>query len=155
MGELREYRRTIWQLIKSLLIAPLVTFAVGMLFLWVLQFYNPTWFFVLGVIVIAAIFFGLLYSAIFGENLRFELSDDGTFSYYKGRKLKKSYDLTTSDLGYHQVKSANGATRRLSLRITDKEGRPDIVECEPIGSKQFDEMFKEMQKYSKVEPERL
>ena len=149
------YKRRPWKLIKSLLIVPLPPVAVGFILLWALQYFPFTWFFAITVGVPVVIFISMLYGAIWGENIRFEITSDGQCNYYKNNKLKKSYNLKTCDMGYHHGKDANGGTDRLSLRITDEKGKTDILECEPIGEKQFSKMFEEMKNYSEVEVERL
>lgn len=152
---MRVYKRTKWKLIKSLIIAPLPPVAVGLVLLWALQWFPYTWFFVITVGLPIIIFICMLHSAIWGENIRFEITDEGKCNYYKNNKFKKSYDLKVCDMGYHHVKDANGGTDRLSLRITDENGQTDILDCEPIGAKQFEQMFKEMQSFSEVELEKL
>ena len=149
------YKRKPWKLIKSLLIAPLPPVAVGLILLWALQYFPYTWMFILCIALPAVIFLALIYKAIWGENIRFEITENGQCNYYKNNKLKQSFDLVTSDLGYHHVRDANGGTERLSLRITDNTGKVHIIDGEPIGEKQFEKMFKQMQDYSKVEPEVL
>ena len=152
---MRVYKRTRWELVKSLMIAPLPPVAVGLVLLWALQWFSYTWFFAITVGLPIIIFFSMLYDAIWSRNIRFEITDAGQCNYYKNNKLKKSYNLKACDMGYHHVKDANGGTDRLSLRITDENGQTDILDCEPIGAKQFEQMFKEMQGFSEVELEKL
>ena len=150
------YKRTAFNLLKSLLIALIAPPAVGMVLLWLLQYFPYEWLFVVSIIVVAAFFLFLLYTAFFGENIRFEITDDGKLNYYQMSKLKESFNLVTSDFGYRHVQDANGGTDSLRLRITDSEsGETKIVSCEPIGKRQFSEMFEKMKSFCAVEPERL
>jgi len=150
------YKRTAFNLIKSLLIAPLPPAAVGLILLWLLQFFDKLWLFVAMVIAVIAIFVFMLYNAIFSDNIRFEITDDGMLNYYQMGKLKKSFDLSVSDCGYRLVQDANGGTDSLRLRITNAEsGSTEIIHCEPLGRRQFSEMFEKLQSFSTVEPEHL
>lgn len=152
---MKVYKRTKWKLVKSLMIVPLPPVAVGIVLLWALQWFPYIWFFAITVGLPIIIFFCMLYGAIWGTNIRFEIDNEGKCNYYQNNKLKKSYNLKDCDTGYHHVKDANGGTERLSLRITSENGQTDILDCEPIGEKQFRQMFEEMQNFSEVEIEKL
>ena len=149
------YKRNPRKLIKSLLMAFLSPVAVGVVMLILLLFFDTLWFFVLAVALVCGTFLFMVYSAIWSENIRFEITSNGILCYYCGKKLIQRFDLKDCSMGYHHLKDANGGTENLRLRITDKDGKNEIIDCEPIGEREFYVMFEEMQSYSKIAPERL
>ena len=151
---MKTYKRIPRKLIKSLLAAPCAAFGVGAVMLFLLQFFDTTWFFYLSIVLTLSIFVFLIYNAFVSENIRFEITDSGQLNHYRGRKLLNSYDLRVYDCGYHHV-MAGGTTDRLVMRLTGPDGKNEIIDCEPVGERQFHEMFELIQGYSEVEPERL
>ena len=144
------YKRSTWIMIKALMIAPFIPFGVGMVLLWVIHWFEFDWLFYPACVITLLSFIFMVYNAIWGSNIRFEITEDGKCNYYKKNKLRKSYDLTVCELSYF-----DGGTEDLRLLITDESGEEETLECAPIGKKQFDVMYKQMKSFSKVEPERL
>jgi len=149
------YKRIPRKLIKSLLMALFAPVAVSVAMLILLLFFDTLWFFVLAVVLVCGTFLFMIHSAIWGENVRFEITSEGTLYYYCGKNLVRQFDLIDCSVGYHHLKNANGGTESLRLRITDKDGNNEIIDCEPIGERKFYIMFEEMQSFSNVAPERL
>jgi hypothetical protein len=142
------YKRTTFNLIKSILVAPvtgIVLYIAAQLF--------PIPEFIRTIIGIAAVAV-LLYMAFFSENIYFELDDDGSFRYYERGILKNSFDLTTCHVGYRR-KSESGifGNHNINVQILNGEGGEIFLDAAPIGVAQFTDMFAEMEKYAiKDEP---
>lgn len=66
-----------------------------------------------------------------------------------------TFDLTQCTVGYHHVKDANGGTNSLRLRVTNASGETKVLDCEPLGGRQFETMFAQMEAFNKEAPERL
>ena len=148
------YKRTIMKLIQSILLLPLAPAAIFFVMLWAMQMFDYTWFFVLTIAApVLVLLFGL-YNIIWGDNIKFEISDSGQCDYFCGGKLKESFDLKVCEIGYHRVKDANGGLHSLRLRIT-KDGKTSVLDCEPLGNKQFERMFDQMEGLLAAAPSRL
>ena len=149
------YKRTVWYLIKSILLAPLAPVAVFFVLLWLMQFFPNIGMYIATITLPILIFVFTIYNAVWNDNIRFEITEDGRCDYYQKNKLRQSYDLTVCDFGYFKLQDANGGIHRLSLRITGQNGESTKLECEPLGKRQFEAMFKQMQSFSTVQPEKL
>jgi len=149
------YKRTTWHFIKSILLAPLAPIAVGLVLLWLMQFFSNIAMYIVTIAVPIIIFAFMIYNAIWGDNIRFEITAEGRCDYYQNNKLRHSHDLTVCELSYFKVQDANGGVQTLRLRITDQEGTTTKLECEPIGKRQFEAMFRQMQSFSTFVPEKL
>ena len=102
----------------------------------------------------ALIFLALLYMAIFSENIHFELEDDGILRYYKRSKLKNTYNLETCLVGYHS--KSDGTSTDIAMHIHDMlNDTEEIIDCSPIGEKQFQNMYARLKGHTKEEPEVL
>jgi hypothetical protein len=102
------------------------------------------------------VFVILIYSALFGENIRFEV-DGGELRYYKRGKLKNSFQLAGCRVGYRR-KSETGllASHDISLQIIQTEnGEETFIDCSPIGPRQFERMYALMKSKTPEEPEVL
>ena len=149
------YRRSVWKLFLSILLLPLAPFAVCMVFLFFLQFFPFTWLFVVMIIVTAGILLYGLYNIIWGDRISFTISETGQCQYFQGGKEKHTFALSSCDIGYHRVKDMNGGLYSLKIRITDSAGTTTVLDCEPLGNRQFDKMFSQMQEFNRSEPDRL
>lgn len=149
------YKRSTLKMIKSILIAPLPSIAVGFVMMFLLQYFPFTWLYVLMIAAVVLIFAWMLYNAIIGENISFELSPDGTLNCLKGKKNMGSFDLNQCALRYHHVKYTNGGTQKLFLYIEKPDGNEESFDCEPLGESKFLEMYQQMQRFGQAEPERL
>ena len=100
------------------------------------------------------VFLMLLYLAIFSENIHFELDDEGTLRYYKRGKLKNTYNLESCLVGYHS--KSDGTSTDISLHIHDmRNSLEEIIDCSPIGERQFQDMYAKLKGFTKEEPEVL
>ena len=139
---MKVYKRTLFSMIKGIIIAPfggLFVFIIGQIFLPV-----PLCA-VLGVITAAII----LYISVFSENIYFELDDDGTFRYFKMGALKNTFKLSDFRIGYYR-KTEWGilGLNNIDLKIADANGEVTEIDAGPLGTAQFDKMFEEMEKYA-------
>jgi hypothetical protein len=145
---MRTYKRTAFNLIKSIIIAPVTGTAL----------YLVAGIFIPSGIICAAIGLAaaavLLYMAFFSENIYFELDDDGAFRYCKRGKVERDFTLTGCRVGYRR-KSESGifGNHNINLQILDERGEEHFIDAAPIGVDQFMELFTEMEKYAiKDEP---
>ena len=139
---MQVYKRTMFSLIRGLIIAPCGGFAAFV----ITQFFLPT---LICVILGLAAAVALIYMAVFSENIHFELDDDGTFRYFKKGKLENTFALASYRLGYHR-KTEWGilGNNNIDLKLLDAEDEETVIEAGPLGTAQFDEMFACMEKYS-------
>jgi hypothetical protein len=100
---------------------------------------------VLGVAVTAII----VYIAVFSENIYFELDNDGTFRYFKKGTLQNTFELSKYRTGYYRrTEWGIFGSNDIKLKLLDAEGKETGIDAGPLGTAQFDEMFKEMGKYA-------
>jgi hypothetical protein len=137
------YKRTVFSMIKGIIISPLSGILV---FLLAQILPIPVPLCALAGIVVAAL---LLYMAVFSENIYFELEDDGTFRYFNKGTLKNTFELSKCSIGYHR-KTEWGifGSNNIDLKILDAEGKETGIEAGPLGTGQFEDMFEEMEKYA-------
>ena len=139
---MKTYKRTLFSLIKGVILAPF-----SGLFVFILaQIIFPVPLCAIIGIAVAAI---IVYISVFGENILFELDDDGTFRYYKMGKLKNTYKLQEYRIGYYR-KTERGilGLNNIDLKLQDSKGEEQSIESGPLGTTQFDEMFAEMEKHA-------
>lgn len=102
----------------------------------------------------AVAFLVLLHSVIFSENIFVEV-DDKELRYYQRGKLKKTYLFATCNFGYHTV-SSSGTTDTIRLKILHLEtGDEEVLDLQPLGSRQFYKLFTILENNQAGEPEEL
>ncbi|MFV0412912.1 MAG: hypothetical protein ACK5L3_06510 [Oscillospiraceae bacterium] len=151
---MQTYKRTTWNLIKGILLAPFAAAGVFLLVAFILQFVNlgNTVWYVLAFGLPVLAFAGMLYSAIFSENIRFELDETGNFRYFKREKLLAEYALGSCRLGSTKRRSGLGSSY-ISLKILPQNGEMAVIDCEPLGDAVFDRMYAAMQQFAQ-QPEK-
>ena len=145
---MKVYKRSLWVMVKGLLMAPCAA-AIACFFL---SMFVENALVLMG--VPALIFLALIYMAIFSENIRFELEDNGTLRYFQKGKLKKTYKLEEYLFGYH--KKSDSMTSDITMNIMHVEsGAEESVDCSPLGASRFASMYEEIKLYMAGEPEVL
>jgi hypothetical protein len=145
------YKRTVFSVIRGVIIAPftgLAVFVVG-------QFFLPRLLGLLGLVgLIVAL--AVLYVTVFSENIRFELDSDGKFRYYKMGKLKNEFKLQGYGIGYRS-KTERGllGSSYINLKLQDEHGELTEIDAGPLGNTQFHKMFEEMEKFTATDAETL
>jgi hypothetical protein len=139
---MKVYKRTLFSLVKGIIISPLSGILV---FLLAQIFLSVPICAVLGILTAAA----LMYMTVFSENIHFELDDNGTFRYFQKGILKNTFELSKCSIGYYR-KTEWGlfGNNDINLKILDAEGEETGIEAGPLGTGQFDDMFEEMEKYA-------
>jgi hypothetical protein len=139
---METYKRTTFNLVKSILIAPVTGIVVYM----IAGLFLPE---SIGLLLGAAAGAVLLYMALFSESIHFELDDDGAFRYVKRGRLENSFALGSCRIGYRR-KSQSGifGNNDINLKIFDGEGKETDLDASPIGTVQFMSMFEKMEKYA-------
>jgi hypothetical protein len=100
---------------------------------------------VLGVAAAAVI----VYITIIGENIYFELDDNGTFRYFKKGTLQNTFELSEYRIGYHRKTEAGAfGSSNINLKLLDSKGEETKIEAAPLGTAQFETMFAEMEKHA-------
>jgi hypothetical protein len=139
---MKVYKRTIFNMIKGIIISPLS----GILVFLLAQILLPVPLCAILGIAVGAL---LMYMAVFSENIYFELEDDGTFRYYKNGALKNTFELSKCHIGYHRrTEWGIFGNNNIDLKILDAEGEETGIEAGPLGTGQFEDMFEEMEKYA-------
>lgn len=146
------YKRTVWKFVTALLVVPLAPLVAWVIIMWLLQYFPYVWLYYAMFVLPAAIFVFALYNAVWGNNIRFVITQNGQMEYYKHNKLQKAYNLATVTLGYSGLKDKRGNYLSQTLRITDASGKTDEIECEPLGAVQFQKMFTQIQSFCEAEP---
>lgn len=154
---MQVYKRKLPNLLFSLVLAVCGAVAATVIAWFVLSFFpavgGAVALFVplgLGLLVLV----GMVYSALFSENIRFELEADGAFRYFKRGTLQQSYQLAQCTVGYTQ-KSGRNMTTDLELKIVDETGHQHRIDGTPLGHAQFHYMFEAMAAHSPKEVEEL
>jgi hypothetical protein len=91
-----------------------------------------------------------LYITVFSEDIYFELRTDGLFRYYKRRVLQNTFNLKNCYITYRR-KSESGfpPTHDITLTIVNADdGEETGLDCSPLGLRQFNEMFREMENFT-------
>jgi hypothetical protein len=149
---MKVYKRTVFSLIKGLIIAPfsgLVVFILAQIFL---QSLSLVIWGVLGVAAAVAV----AYITVFSEAIYFELDDDGSLRYFKRGSLQNTYELAKYRIGYHR-KTEWGilGNNDIRLKFLDTDGEQSEIDAGPLGTTQFDEMFAAMEEYAIKDVEQL
>jgi hypothetical protein len=144
------YKRTLFSMIQGLIVTPFGGLAV---FIIAHIFIPSLWLCILLGLAAAAF---LAYSTILGENIHFELDDNGTFRYFNRGQLKNTFELSKYSIGYHR-RTERGflGNNTIRLKLVNSEGEETEIEAGPLGTTQFNTMFEEMEKFSiadKAEP---
>jgi len=145
---MQVYKRTQFNLIKGIIIAPVT----GVVFHFIAQMFIPD-IIICSLIGLAAAG-ALLYIALFGENIYFELDNDGAFRYYKWGKPEQTFTLGQCRVSYRR-KNESGffGSYDIKLKIRDDKTAETIIDASALGGDQFTEMFAKMEKYAiKDEP---
>jgi hypothetical protein len=139
---MKIYKRTLFSLVKGIIISPLS----GILVFFLAQiFLSVPICAVLGILTAAA----LLYMTVFSENIYFELESNGTFRHFKKGTLKNTFDLSKCSIGYYRrTEWGLFGNNDIDLKIMDAEGKETNIEAGPLGTAQFEDMFEEMEKFT-------
>jgi hypothetical protein len=98
----------------------------------------------------------IVYMTIFSENIYFELDDNGTFRYFKKGTLQNTYELSEYRIGYYRkTEWSIFGSSNIELKLLDSKGEETEIEAAPLGTAQFERMFKEMEKYTTKDVEVL
>ena len=145
---MQVYRRSLLVMLKGFLMAP----CSAVLVYFVLNIFVDSTLILFGVSVL--VFAVLLYVAVFSENIRFELDEDGTLRYFQKGRLKKTYKLEEYLLGYYS--KSDRLTTDITLRILHAEsGEEESLDCSPLGERNFHNLFTSIKAHTKEEPEVL
>lgn len=98
---------------------------------------------VLGVLVLV----GMVLSAVFSENISFEIEPDGKMRYFQKGKLKKEYYLPECSVGYKQVSGRNTATN-IEFQIVLPNSEVEKIDVSPLGSTKFFKMYEQMAEFT-------
>jgi len=144
---MQVYKRSIFGMLKGIVIAPctaaLIYFALNFFLDDVRIIYGAS----------ALIFISLVYIAIFSENIRFEL-EDSTLRYFKKGKLRHTYPLEECRVSYHSKSDGTGSDITLYITHTASETQ-NIIDCSPLGSRKFNDMYAKMKACTREDPEVL
>jgi hypothetical protein len=102
-------------------------------------------------------FFVMLYIALIGSNIRFELSSGGRLRYFKGGSERRSFDITKCSVWYnrHSDMSLLGGHSLLLRILPDGAGEEVKIDCDALGLDEFMAMFKALDAISLNETEVL
>ena len=143
------YNRSIFRIIQSILIV--LTFG-GLVFAGLSWISNK--FFVIPILLnigasfaVAFAFYIWMYA---GENIHFELFDDGTFKYFKKKTLQNTFRLSDYLITwYRKTESGFLGDHDIQLKLLDKQTFfPIFIQAGPLRNSKFNNMFEEMQKYT-------
>ncbi|EFS29143.2 MULTISPECIES: hypothetical protein [Fusobacterium] len=135
------YKRKITNLIVGLLSAPAAAFFL----LAILRYFLSP---LIMLIISGIAFILILYLTIFSDNIKFVIDEeDKTMIYYENGKVVKEYDLKNASLSYN-MKFGHSAV--IDLIINGEK-----IDCEPLGERQFEKMYHQLEKLVGVEPIKL
>lgn len=152
---MQVYKRTVGSLIKSLILTPFAGVAAFVVLYILLQFVNlgTIGVYLLYIVPVLA-FLWMLYASIFSENIRVEIDPAGTCRYFKNGKLLKQWFLPQCQVGYYKrTESGLMGNNNIRLDIRNEMGQDETVDCSPLGSTQFYNMFAHMETFTKPEPQ--
>jgi len=149
LRETSVYKRSTFSMIKGIVAAPFSGLIVCFFCSFLLSDRNSM---LLGVAVAMII----LYISVFGENIRIEV-DDKELRYYKGKKMLASYMLDNISVGYNsKIESGFLGNQDITLRIYDMTTDTEAgIDCSPIGSRKFDELYEYLESKTHSETEVL
>ncbi|HEY4533768.1 MAG TPA: hypothetical protein VIG61_06375 [Fusobacterium sp.] len=135
------YKRKITNLIVGLLSAPAAAFFL----LAILRYFLSP---LITIIISGIAFILILYMTVFSDNIKFIIDDENkTMTYYENGKIVKEYDLKDADLSYN-IKLGNSS--KIDLMINGER-----IDCEPLGARQFEQMYHHLESLVGVEPIKL
>jgi hypothetical protein len=148
---LQVYKRSAWELFKSVILAPfagLAAYVIG-------SFFLDDLFLRAG--LAAAVTLLSLFIAFFSDNIRCEVGADGRFRYYKRGRLKTEINLTDCQIGYHRRSEGSfPATHSITLYITPPDGAERLsFDCAPLGVSRFTNLYERLTQFAQDEPEVL
>jgi hypothetical protein len=142
---LKVYKRSLFELVKGIVIAPVTGSAVYI----VLGLFISNVIFGIGIPILVAL--AVLYITVFSEDIHFELEPDGVLRYYKRRVLQNTFNLKNCYVWYHR-KSEGGfpPNHDITLKVldTNAEGGEIWIDCGPLGLAQFNEMYTGMEDFA-------
>jgi len=144
---MKLYKRGIFSLVKSIFVA---LFAPVALF-FVLSIFTDNALIMYS--ICAAALLWLLYTGIFNENIKFEISEDGILNYYVRNNLKNTFELKKCTIGY-KCKSTNGDADNISLQIITKDIE-EFIDCTPLGMTKFYKMYAEIEQYTNKQDKKI
>jgi hypothetical protein len=129
-------------MIKGIILAPFAGLAVFVLGQIILPF--PLCI-VLGLAAAAFI----VHTTVLGEDIYFELDDNGLFRYFCRKKEKNTFELSKFHLGYFR-KTEWGilGNNTIRLKLVNQEGEETEIDAGPLGTTQFYKMFEEIEKFA-------
>ena len=145
---MKVYKRSLWSMLFSILLAPCAAVVVYI----ALNFFINTFWILICASALAFII--LLYMAVFSENIRFELDDNGKMRYFKKGILKNTYELEQYLLSYHSKNGGGGTNITLHFHHIDS-GKEESIDCSPLGKSCFADFYAEIKAYTKEQPEVL
>ena len=146
---MKVYKRSAWTLIKGLISAPFAGFVAVIIVSFFASGIYP-------IIAGVAIFILVCVLSIFSENIHFEL-DNTELRHFRGRKLKGTYEFDRIVVGYHS-RSQRGLLGDNDIQLiirTAETGGETHLDCSPLGTKRFYEMFSILEGKCLNEPEKL
>lgn len=142
------FKRGLFSLIKSILIAlvaPVILYFIILIF-------TDNVGILYGVSGIAFIF--LIVSAIFSENIKFEIEGE-QFRYYLRNKIKTDINLKDYSCGYHS-RTTDGSADDLTLYLVNlKTNEESNIDCTALGIRKFHKMYAEIERLSVKENKKL
>lgn len=85
----------------------------------------------------------ILYT-IFGQSIRFTISEQGQLSYYRCGRMKHQFDIKNCQVGYHR-KTTNLVYHEIKLEILPAGGELVKINASPLGKTRFEKMFVQLE----------
>jgi hypothetical protein len=148
-----EFKRGLWSLIKSVVVAFITPVFV---FFFVLFFVDN---YMIPAAIAGAAFIFLFYLALFSERIKFQI-ENGELRYYKNEKLKNTFVIKETYFRY-RIKSTNdgsGTSHDINLYASDMKAPEENevqIDCSPIGMRKFEKMFDLLSSESDSKPAKL
>lgn len=134
------YKRPIFQLIKSIVIA--ICFGVAWYF--IVPMFTSNVLIVYGGLALATL--ALLYMAFFSENIRFEI-EGSQLRYYQKGKLRNTFEL--KDCGYSYRVKHSSSTDSIDLCLQPADGSDALdIDCASLGDSRFYKMIEHIERYA-------
>lgn len=130
-----EFRRTAMETTKSIILT-----AFGGLFAFIITqvFGPPLWLVVLIVVVITG---ALLYLTVLAEDIRIEVTPEGTLNHYRLGRLVRDIPLSqyTASRSFRPGKGLSAGVNFFVLYFTPLSANGDTIkiDCSPLGKEQF------------------
>jgi len=87
---------------------------------------------------------------LFGMNIRFTITPEGQFTYYRNGKQKHQFELSCCQAGYQRV-TANAVFHRITLQILpagENNMESVYINASSLGRSRFDRMFGQIESFS-------